>query len=115
MSKTAAELIAHLESGGLIAKGEPNLPVFLRFEIYGENRVKYLGCYGWGSALGKAGDRLVDVLENPHKWVCLPSGKSIAEVEPVAKSLLEKLGRYEDYEWQLTVGDERESNAPKKA
>lgn len=66
MSKTAAELIAHLEAGGLIARGAPDHAEFLRFEIYGENRVKHLGCYGWGSALGRVDDRLVDVLKEPH-------------------------------------------------
>lgn len=110
--KTAAELIAHLEAGGLIATGAPERPQFLRFEIYGENRVKHLGCYGWGSALGHVEDRLVDVLKNPHEWVCVPMDRDAAMLdrEAAAKPLLEQLGRYFNYEWQITVTDNREVN-----
>jgi hypothetical protein len=110
LAHTAAELIAHLETGGLIARGEPDHAEFLRFEIYGENRVKHLGCYGWGGALGRKEDRLFDVLVSPHEWVCVPVEIKPPEHEAAAKTLLAKLGRYKDYEWELTVQDERPIN-----
>lgn len=110
MSKTAAELIAHLEAGGLIARGDPRHVEFLRFEIYGENRIKHLGCYGWGSALGRVENRLVDLLENPHQWICVPLDVKSPHHEEAAAPLLEALGEYVDYDWHITARDEREVN-----
>lgn len=111
MAKTAAELIAHLEAGGMLASGDPERAQFVRFEMYDwhGSRQTHLGCYGWGSALGDVKDRLVDILERPYRWVCIPAGKG-GECDAPAKPLLEALGKYEDYEWQLTVTDERTEN-----
>jgi hypothetical protein len=110
MSNTATELIAHLEAGGLIASGEPSHPQFLRLEIYGEKRVKHLGCYGWGSALFRPEERLASVLESPHVWVCVPIEAKPPDHEAAAEPLLAKLGEYVDYEWQLTASDRRPVN-----
>lgn len=110
MSKTAAELVAHLEAGGLIARGDPDHAEFLRFEIYGENLVKHLGCYGWGSALGGVENRLVDVLKDPHEWVCVPLDVKPPDHEKAAAPLLAKLGEYINYQWRLTARDERPTN-----
>lgn len=110
MSKTAAELIAHLEAGGLIARGAPNHPEFLRLEIYGENRVKHLGCYGWGSALGRVENRLADVLKEPYEWVCIPIDVKPPNHEKAAEPLLAQLGEYVNYEWRITAQEERDVN-----
>lgn len=109
---TAAELIAHLESGGLIARGEPDHAEFVWFEIYERNGVKHkhLGCYGWGSALGRVEDRLRSILYDPHEWVCIPAGASMTENKLVAQPLLESLGRHDNYDWELTVKDGRPAN-----
>lgn len=109
---TATELIAHLEAGGLIARGDPRHIEFLRFEIYGENRVKHLGIYGWGSALGRVEDRLMDVLRDPHEWVCVPLGTAREAYESAASELLAETGEYVDYDWRLTLWDARETNTP---
>lgn len=108
--QTGANLIAHLEAGGLIARGDPRHIEFLRFEIYGENRVKHLGCYGWGSALGRVENRLMDVMENPHTWICVPLDVKPPHHEEAASELLSALGRYVNYEWKLVVQDERPVN-----
>lgn len=110
MSKTAAELIAHLEAGGLIARGEPDHAEFLRFEIYGEQRSKHLGAYGWGSALGRVESRLLDVLRDPYEWVCVPLGVKPLEHKSAAKPLLAELGEYVNYDWHVTASDQRPVN-----
>lgn len=112
MAKTAAELIAHLEAGGLIARGEPDHPEFLRFEIYEHSGQiqKHLGAYGWGSALGRVENRLLNVLESPFKWVCVPAGANHGEREDAARPLLAAIGEYQDYEWKLTAQEERKPN-----
>lgn len=110
--KTATELIAHLEAGGLIARGDPRHVEFVRFEIYGENRVKHLGAYGWGSALGRIENRLMDVLYNPHEWVCVPIETPRDEQENAASALLAETGEYVDYDWQVTATDARGINTP---
>lgn len=114
--KTAAELIAHLESGGLIARGDPDRPQYLRLEIWkSDGRVcKYLGVYGWGSALGRPIDRLESVLMNPHEWVIVKPAKSNNELDEKAKKALLQIGEYDQestWKWIVTAQDERQPNA----
>jgi hypothetical protein len=116
---TAAELIAHLESGGLIAKAihDSSSIQFLRFEIYQTSSGihKHLGVYGWGSALSNRESRLLDVLQNPHEWVKVDATGTSTEVEEKAKKALEQIGHYDSgkpWKWILTAQDTREVNVP---
>jgi len=108
----ASDLIAHLERGGVIATGEPEHVLFLRYEMWEfDGKVhRYLGRYGWGSALGQVEQNVMDVLQEPQFWVKVPACKDADEVEKVAKIELAKLGKYVDYEWEWSVKDERPAN-----
>lgn len=108
----ASELIAHLESGGLIATGDPDHVMFLRYEIWeSDGRIhKYLGAYGWASALGTVEGKLRRVLDEPFKWVMVSNKYENQQSEREAKAALEKLGRFVDYEWEWMVDEQRPPN-----
>jgi hypothetical protein len=115
-SASAAECIAHLEAGGLLATGDPDHIEFLRYEIWRNTfqpsapLAKHLGGYGWGSALGTPEQRLKRILDEPWKWVCVPPCTTVEESDALARKALEAVGHYEDYEWAWEVGEEREPN-----
>lgn len=114
MAETAAELIQHLEGGGVIAKGDPEHIEFLRFEMYETSAglQKYLGVYGWGSALDRPADLLADVLREPYKWVKVEPLENAAAIEKAAATELEKIKKWdaEELEWRLTAGEMRGPN-----
>ena len=112
---TAADLIAHLENGGLIATGDPRHVTFLRFEIWesGGNIAKHLGVYGWGSAIGSPEGRLKNVLEEPYKWVKVIAAGTNEEQEATAAIELHKIGRYDEEQagrWVFTTREIRQPN-----
>lgn len=87
ISHTAADLIAHLENGGVIATGHPDRPSFLRYEIWESNEKLHncLEVFGFGSSIGTREHRLLDVLYNPNEWVKVEALNTSAEIEAAAK------------------------------
>jgi hypothetical protein len=97
MSK-ASELIAHLETGGLLVKGNPDRMQFLRLEG------KTLRVFGFGSALGQAGDRLESLIESPEEWLMTADGETRTEIETKAVEVIEKAGHWVDHQWHWNEG-----------
>ena len=63
MNNTSGQLIDALKSGKLLEKVEGENIMYAFIEIPG-----YVELKGWGSALYKKGEALVDIVMSPEKW-----------------------------------------------
>lgn len=99
MSK-ASKLIAPLETGGLLVRGNPDRMQFLRLD--GD----HLRVFGFGSALGLATDRLESLIVSPEEWLMTADGETRKEIEAKAITVIEKAGHWVDYRWQWNDGKE---------
>jgi hypothetical protein len=65
----AAELIAHLESWGILVKGDPDHMAFLALDTCARSGKRYVRRFGWGSALGTDEQWLCGVVLEPSLWI----------------------------------------------
>ena len=79
---SAVPLLAHLERGGFLIRGDPHRITALHLEVYREQKSLWLS--GWGSALMRATDMLEDVLLHPEHWFCAENADTAREFEEKA-------------------------------